>query len=559
MLIGWGLLQLHGAAGQVLPTTAGAGVGANAASGTSSPSLPAAALHGDLQLDAQTYRPDAAIGAPVVPERLRANTFANLLLTAGAFSAGVRYEAYLPPLQGFDPRYRGQGFPYRFLRYDARRLHVTVGNFYEQFGNGLIFRAYEERNLGLDNSIDGLRVQAEPHAGIRLTGLVGRQRFFFDKSPTIVRGLDAEFSLNDLLPGLDSAATRVTVGGSFVSKYQADDDPTYVLPENVGAGAGRLTLTHGGFALNAEYAHKANDPTFTNSYIYRPGRAALLSASWSGAVGVVAAVKRVENMDFRVDRASSGAYGALNFLPALTRQHTYALAATLYPYATQPLGEVAGQVEVTYHVPKGGLGGAYGTDISFNMSAANGIDRRRLNDEQTTRQGYASAFFKPGPTVLFRDYNLELHRRFSPRWKANFAYLHLTYNKDAVQGLEGYGTVQAHVVVVDVLHKFSPRHSLRLETQTLQTRQDQGAWAMALLEYTHSPHFFATIYDQWNYANPHPEQRLHYLGGQVGYVGGTTRLALGYGRQRAGIVCVGGVCRFVPASNGASLSLTSSF
>jgi len=32
-----------------------------------------------------------------------------------------------------------------------------------------------------------------------------------------------------------------------------------------------------------------------------------------------------------------------------------------------------------------------------------------------------------------------------------------------------------------------------------------------------------------------------------------------YGRQRAGIFCVGGVCRQVPAANGLTLSVTSTF
>ena len=534
---------------------------ARAASAQEAPSpLETTTIHGDFQSDVQTYKPDEVIGAPTVPEKLRTNTFANLLMTSGRFSAGVRYEAYLAPLQGFDPRYRGQGIPYRFASYSADRLQVTVGNFYEQFGNGLIFRAYEERNLGIDNSLDGLRVRVTPYRGVRLTGVIGRQRFFFDRSPTLVRGADAELSLNDLLPGLDSAATRVTIGGAILSKYQADDDPALVVPENVSAGSGRISLTNGGLALNAEYAQKINDPSLVNGYIYRPGRTALVSATWSGHnIGLLVAAKRVDNFDFRVDRNSTGNYGQLNFLPALTRQHTYALAATIYPYATQPLGEMAGQAEVSYHVPKGGIGGAYGTDITVNLSGVNGIDRRPTNDSVTTRQGYKSDFFKFGRTVYFRDLNVELHRRFTPRWKMNAMYVHLTYNKDVVQGVAGYGIIDANIGILDVTHKFTTKHSLRAEAQTLQTHQDLGSWAMGLLEYSYSPHYFATIYDQYNYGNHHLEQRVHYLGGQIGYVGGTTRIALGYGRQRAGIVCVGGVCRFVPASNGASLSITSSF
>ena len=518
--------------------------------------LEGAQIHGDFQTDVQSYKADPAIGAPEVPEKIRNNTFANLILTAGKFSAGARYEAYLPPLQGFDPLYRGQGVPYRYASYDAGRLAVTVGNFYEQFGAGLVFRAYEERNLGIDNSIDGLRVRLQPVRGLRLTGLVGRQRRFFDKAPAIVRGVDAEVSLNDLVPSLDSAATRITLGGSFVSKYQADEDPALILPENVGAGAGRISISRGGFNINAEYARKANDPSAANGFIYKPGEALLVQATYArNGFGLVLGAKRVDNMDFRTDRASTGNVSVLNFLPALTKQHTYLLAASIYPYATQPLGEVSTQAELTYHLP----GGKYGTDLALNFSAVNGINKRMLNDDFTSRIGYETDFFNINNQVYFRDINLEVHKRFTTKLKANAMYAHFTYNKDVIQGLSGFGTIDADFGVVDVTYKLTRRHSLHGELQTLQTKQDQGSWLAGVLEYTFSPHFFAVAYDQYNYGNSHEDQQIHYLTGQVGYIGGTTRIAAGYGRQRAGIVCVGGVCRYVPASNDFTLTMTSSF
>ena len=34
---------------------------------------------------------------------------------------------------------------------------------------------------------------------------------------------------------------------------------------------------------------------------------------------------------------------------------------------------------------------------------------------------------------------------------------------------------------------------------------------------------------------------------------------LSYGKQRAGVMCIGGVCRTVPATNGVSLSISSTF
>ena len=47
------------------------------------------------------------------------------------------------------------------------------------------------------------------------------------------------------------------------------------------------------------------------------------------------------------------------------------------------------------------------------------------------------------------------------------------------------------------------------------------------------------------------------LGGS--YSIGRTRLSANYGRQRGGLICVGGVCRYVPESNGYNLSLSYSF
>jgi hypothetical protein len=39
----------------------------------------------------------------------------------------------------------------------------------------------------------------------------------------------------------------------------------------------------------------------------------------------------------------------------------------------------------------------------------------------------------------------------------------------------------------------------------------------------------------------------------------STRFSLAFGKQRAGLFCVGGVCRFVPAAFGFTASLTTTF
>src|SRR6476620_11455700 len=174
-------------------------------------------VHGNFQVDAQYYQPDSLIGAPPVPEKFLSNVFGNVNYTKGFFSAGLRYEAYNNVRLGFDPRYQGQGIVNRFIRYQTDLLDITVGNFYEQFGNGLMLRTYYEPGLLYDNSIDGARVISNPIKGITLKGVIGKQRYYFSVGPGIVRGFDGEISLNELLEKqLGEKKKRLFLGGSFL-------------------------------------------------------------------------------------------------------------------------------------------------------------------------------------------------------------------------------------------------------------------------------------------------------------------------------------------------------
>jgi len=98
-----------------------------------------------------------------------------------------------------------------------------------------------------------------------------------------------------------------------------------------------------------------------------------------------------------------------------------------------------------------------------------------------------------------------------------------------------------------------------MEFQGLLTEQDMGDWAMFFAEYSVSPHWYFSVYDQYNYGNPQPEKRVHYYDATVTYVRQGARLAIGYGRHREGIICVGGVCRNMPASNGVTFSISTTF
>lgn len=533
-------------------------------------------VHGSFEFDGAYYRPDNPLGitdSMINGRNFAFNGFGNITYTLGKFSAGLRYEAYLPPLAGFDERMEGQGFPYLWASYTSDRFSFTVGNFYEQFGNGLTLRTYEEWSLGYDNSLNGARVTFEPVQGLRLKGVYGVQRFFWSKytknSRGIVKGFDAELDFNQVITKMNSSKVRLVLGGSFVSKYQDDQDPIYKFPRNVSNTAGRITLGVGNFVLTSEYAYKINDPSAINKLIYKEGQGFLVSLTYSTkGLGIYAMFKRYDNMSYKSDRGETANALDINFLPPNTETHIYMLTS-MYPYATQPNGEIGFQFQLNYKIPrKSKLGGRYGMGIAVNYSQVNDIVRNPVEvpgtDETAVEEpgtlGWSSPFFKFGDRVFWQDFTFEIDKKFNKKFKSVITYMYQTYDIDVLEGhAEGLPHVYSNIGVIEMTYKFTSNHALRWEVQGLWTQQDKGDWAAALLEYTISPNWFFSVTDQYNYGNPETAKQLHYFSGSFGYTYETTRIAVTYGRQREGIVCIGGVCRAVPASSGFTVTISSSF
>lgn len=518
-------------------------------------------IAGSFQSDVQYLFPDSIIGAAAVDEKVLSNSFLQLTYRQGPFSAGLRYEAYLNPLLGFDPRYEGQGIANRYASYDTEQIGITVGNFYDQFGNGIVFRAYQEWALGIDNSVDGVRVRLNLVPGLTVKGLIGKQRQFFELGEGLLRGGDAELDLNRAIPAWRSAKTRLRLGASVMNRYQEDDDSRLQLPENVTALAGRLGLGRGGFDLKAEYAYKINDPFSLNNFVYNPGSALYLDLSYARkGLGINVSAHRIDNFDFRSERDVTLQELTVSFLPPATRLHTYRLP-TLYPYATQFFGEIGFQASLLYNLPKKtALGGKYGTQIRLNYSRISSPDTSFV--EPGFR--YETSFLGDRDYLYFQDINLEISKKWTRKLRTTFTYINLTYNKNIIEfGARNAGqdSVQAHIGVLEVQYRLQRKVALRTEAQImyLPGQKDLGSWVMLLAELSISPHWFITVFDEYNYGNPDPSRRVHYYNASVSYAFGANRVALSYSRQRRGLLCVGGICREVPASNGFGLAVNSTF
>lgn len=537
-----------------------------------------AQVHGNFEFNYQWNKEDTTIDSYEVPEKTLSQGYGNVIMTKGNFTAGARFEFYEPPMLGIDGRYRGSGIPYKFITYANEGLEVTAGNYYEQFGSGMMFRSYQAPLLGLDNVMNGFRIKYNPYKGVYLKGVSGRQRLFWEDIPTLLRGGDAEFSINEMVPKMSDWKTQVVLGGSMMNKYQESNNVHH--PENTDVYGGRFSITRsisrtdkspGTLVLSGEYVHKKWDPSTDNRYVYRDGKAILGSLGYSQkGFGISLTGKLIDNMAFRADRDERANWAFINYLPALTRQHAYMTAASFYPYATQPFGELAFQGEIVYKVPKKSLlGGKYGMGILINASAANGLDTTRLAVEEDIDHpmGYTVDDFSLGGENYFRDLNVEVSKKFSKKVKGIFSFIHLQYNFDVNHAFQtrDNGMVHANIYVADVSYKIAKKHTIRIEGQYMDVNEgdefyhDEGDWAFGLIEYTFSPHWSLSFWNLYQFENEDTGDPLHYLTTQLVYIRNNHRVTLRYGRQREGLICAGGVCRPTPAANGFIVTVTSNF
>jgi hypothetical protein len=441
---------------------------------------------------------------------------------------------------------------------------------------GMILRSYQQWDLGYDNSINGFRIKYSPHTGLNFKALIGVQRYYWepyaDDNRGIVRGFDGELMLNDAFNAMKDTKTRIILGGSFVSKYEKMKTKTlisdttkyeYKLPENVASSGGRVSISNGGFNFYTEYIHKFNNPSAFNNYIYKAGQALLTSLSYSRkGLGVYVAAKRIDNMSYKSKMTELNNVLDINYIPPLTKQFVYSLE-NVYPYATQLNGETAIQGQGIYTIPKGSkLGGKYGTKLELNYSRVHGLDKQPVSDsipvDSTGTLGYKAPWFKFGD-LYYQSISASLEKKIGKKMKLNLEYVNIIYNIAVVEGHVGESMVHANEFNVDFTYKLSSTKSLRLEYEQLITRQDKGDWAMLLVEYNIAPRWFFSVMDQYNYGNPDKDMRLHYYTAAMAFVQGPHRISLAYGRQREGLLCVGGVCRQVPASNGFSINISTSF
>lgn len=517
------------------------------------------------------YVNDAKLGT-TYPSKFGSNDYLKLDYVNGRFSVGVQGEAYLPALQGYDDL-RNNGFDKpkvmlasKYIQWQDANYSVMVGDVYDQFGNGLIFRSFEDRQLGINNSIEGGRVTATFGNIVSVKALFGRPRLYSSANGysrgwigsqyarSTVGGADLSVSLSDII---GSEELMMSIEGSYVNRrerldrelngmnYGTDYFPYFELTSpDLNMYSARLNLDYKGFTLRGEYAGKGKDIS-SGAVLGKAAKGSALLAELGynvGGLSVSAQVRRLEMMGTPLSLYGNlGVMGnTLNYLPALTRQHTYMLAA-LNPCQMNAEGELAVQADIYYTLRSKQSRQRY-WNFHANYSTA------------YTLKSYQTASGKR--ELLWSDLNVDVERQWNKKWKSTLMFSRQEWNTSHGQGPALPSTTYvSNIFVGDVMYKINKKFSLRMEAQYLLSNDYEGDWVAGLVEFNVAPHWSVFFSDMYNLGTT----KTNYYNGGLSFTHNRTRVQVSYGRNRAGYVCSGGVCRYQPAYTGVNLMLTTSF
>ena len=535
-----------------------------------------------LESNNSYYAPDKKledIGLVLPEKRVRgdfgSNDYLKVDYNIGRFSAGVQVDGYLPAMYGYDFYDYSQRdsklnmFLTKYVQWEDANWGVRLGDIYDQFGNGLIFRAYEDRALAFNNSLAGARAHYSYNNMVNVKVIAGMPRLYDMRSKTAIWGADLSLSFSEMLGWYDGL---VSLEASYVGRHQ-DVAPEYLAKGVEGnvlnMASGRFNVEAKGFSFRFETVAKLNNDIYNPMYDAAKGNATTIDLGYTkGRFSASASFRRQENMTTFIEYRPMGIGGGntMTYLPLLTRQHTYSLA-NLNPYRGSSVhtgGEVGGQIDLYYSLRNPKARGKY-WNFHINYSMFNTVDHKNS----------MTGLDMEGRNVWI-DFNFDVERQWNKQLKTTFLYSFQRWDEEINHYDAAHSHYcRSHIFVGDVTYKINKKHSMRFELQYLASEDYEGDWVAATIEYNLAPKFSFYVSDMWNcekmqdgaYGNyfmnvntyEYQHELLHYYQVGASFTHNSLRAQLSYGRNRAGYVCSGGVCRFQPAYTGVNLALTLSF
>lgn len=522
-------------------------------------------LTGDFETQNSFFIRDSVIGAANTPQydrqKFGTNNWLTLNYSIMGFDIGVRFDAYynsnlIDPLDS----YSALGLGRWHIRKEIFGLDITAGYFYDQIGNGTIFRAYNERYLPIDNALVGARLIYKINDNWQVKAFVGQQKKvekqinLFENYQPIIAGaaIDGFISVGEegkqvtLTPG--AGAIRRTLDDASMNQIATDigsyvPEDAFVPKYTTYAFSVYNTLTWKGLTWYVEGAYKTAEAVNALNpkgiLENRDGTNIFTTLSYSmKGFSILGQYKRTDHFIFRTSPLQTLTRGMIAFLPPMARQNTYRLSSR-YNAATQDVGEQAAQLDITFVPIK--------KKLTLNLNLSNIMTLDPIEGKEGD-EAY----------LLYREVNFNSLWKINKKMKLILGFQFQQYNQDRYEQKPGVPIVMTLVPYAEFRLRMKKRKSLRVELSYMHTEQDYGSWAFALVEFNIKKYSFWASAMINTVPKKYKNVEVFYEFG-ANYTHKSNKFEIGYKRQVEGIVCTGGVCRYQPAFNGVQFNVVSSF
>jgi hypothetical protein len=517
---------------------------------------------GSLQTNTNFFVRDVKIGAYNMPQydnfKVGTDAWLNLDYTNEKFGLeiGARVDFfYNSILRVPTAPYTAAGLGGFYIKKRIKDFTFTGGYLYDQIGSGILYRAYEERALAIDNALLGVRAEYNYKGLLRLKAFGGVQKLKFSYEQPIVLGaaVEGNFAVNEkvrFVPGagiIDRSLDQNTMNQIVATIETYDTIGRFVPKYNTYAFTFYNTLTAGDFSWYIEGAYKTKEAIRNNelrevndSLINAAGNCEFTSVNYAHkGFGITLQFKRTQNFSLHISPlpTESTFDGSMTFIPPVSRENSLRLPSRYYAPSLEN-HELAFSEDASFTPSK---------KLTFEVCGSFIRDLVLAEFDPVQQpffgEGFIVATYKP-----IRALELQL------------GFQYVRYNKFVYQQ-DGPTNVDSYTPFAEWQYKINKKMSVRMELQYQRVLLDYGQWLYALGEFNFAPHFSIAASDMWNF-KPNPEVNPyanHYYSFFVGYTQGAMAFTLAYVKQVEGIVCTGGVCRIEPAFSGVKFGITATF
>lgn len=485
---------------------------------------------------------------------------------------GLRYEISDPIEYGLNFK----GIRKRYIEYNHESgVSLRAGDFWEIISRGLSLNVFEDRPLGYDTGIDGIRATYSKTFGKKnpfklKAQLIGGDIVYSDYlTPERIENYKIRSAFTQVSP-----LKFLTLGVNYV--HSIGDLPEESVSTNVKTDIPEVNLNFNlsDFQLYAAYSHKTSLVTPNEIFpdpITAKGDGFYSSLSYSmNKIGLTLDYKNYRyDVTLPDNRSNTRPTRMLPYQnpPTAQKEHTSTLI-TRNPHVVDFNDEVGGQVDVVY---------APTDKLSFNFNGSVASRHYQYEDIDSTsvvsyRRIERDASYFPSlddPFSPFWEIYLEGEYYASDKVYARLAFARQNSTQFNQIFPENSEKIFTSTIPVEVKYSFSQAYTLTFigEQQWVHNsfrasrESDQNFMNQFIsLTLSRSPNLNLTFNTESTNDDEEPTGKKFWWLGEVNYkINQSNTVTASYGSERGGLRCANGICRFVKPFEGFRVTVASQF